>query len=454
MKFFNLLKKELRELINAQMIISLVLVLVIFMLLGNIMSTTISEATREDIQISLSDRDDTEFTAALIDTLQESGADVKLYDTSSAGDDYAAVLRDNGISDIVIIPEGFTEALDSGERPGLITVSEMQSAAMLDALSGGTGSAVSLIESCISAVISERYGVTEEQLSMIDDPIVVTENTVVGSRSAAVSPDSISGRVMVQNEVLPLIVFVLIMMTSQGLMSAIANEKIDKTLETLLSAPISRTAILGAKMLAATIVALINAVFYMVAFSAFMGKAMGEITEDTSAAAGQAGMNLPAIGDMLSLEAAMQRLGISLSLTDFVLVGLQLFFTILICLSVSMILGALVNDTKQAQTMIMPLMMMAMVPYFISLFADVHDLPVAARIVVYAIPFTHTFSAMSNLMFGHDMIFFGGLVYQIIIFAVCMFFALRIFNSDKILTISLNFGSRSRFKKNRGANDE
>ena len=149
----------------------------------------------------------------------------------------------------------------------------------------------------------------------------------------------------------------------------------------------------------------------------------------------------------MTVEAAMDRLGLTLSIGDYILVGLQLFFTIMICLSVSIILGSLVNDTKSSQTVIMPLMMMAMIPYFISMFADVNSMPMVFRVLVYLIPFTHTFSAMSNLMFGHTAIFFGGLIYQIIFFAVCLFLALRLFNSDKILTISLNFGQRSKFKK-------
>ena len=51
---------------------------------------------------------------------------------------------------------------------------------------------------------------------------------------------------------------------------------------------------------------------------------------------------------------------------------------------------------------------------------------------------------MSNLMFGHDIIFFAGLAYQIIVLTVCMFFSLRLFNSDKILTISLKFGKKDK----------
>ena len=86
--------------------------------------------------------------------------------------------------------------------------------------------------------------------------------------------------------------------------------------------------------------------------------------------------------------------------------------------------------------------------------SDINALPTAIRTLVYAIPFTHTFSAMSNLMFGNNAVFFGGLAYQAVFFAVCMFFALKLFKSDKIFTISLNFGQNAKFKKNSANNNE
>ena len=249
---------------------------------------------------------------------------------------------------------------------------------------------------------------------------------------------------MMKNMILPIIVFILIMFTSNMLMSAISNEKIDKTLETLLSAPVSRTAILGAKMLAAAIVALLNAVVYMFGFSSFMSGATDSVSEE---------MGSKLVGQYISVDSALEKLGLTLGVGDYVLIGAQLFLTIMICLSISLMLGALVNDTKQSQTMMMPLMIMAMVPYLISMMADINSLPTAIRMVVYAIPFTHTFSAMNNIMFGNMPIFFGGLAYQFVVFVICMFFALRLFNSDKILTASLNFGQKSKFKKNTSDNE-
>ncbi len=436
MKFFNLLKKELAELITAQTIIGLIVTMTLFMFLGNVMNKTMEEAVKKEYSISLIDRDNTELTKNLIDSLKSANAEIAEYDID--GDNYSEILKTTEKEAVIIIPEGFTEKIENGEAPEIISIAGMDSAAMMSNLTNNNSGAVSLIKNCLSMMLADKAGLDAEDIELINSPLNVSEHTVVSDKSANASADSIMNSLMSQNMILPIIVFVLIMMTSQMLMSAISNEKIDKTLETLLSAPVSRTSILGAKMLAAAIVALLNAAFYTIGFSSFMSGTAGTVTEELTGSIS---------GQYISVDEALNQLGLSLGAGDYILVGLQLFLTIMICLSISLMLGALVNDTKQAQTMVMPLMFMAMIPYIISMFSDINTLPVVIRILVYAIPFTHTFSAMSNLMFGHMGIFFSGLVYQAIAFIVCMFFALKLFKSDKILTASLNLGQKSRFKK-------
>lgn len=445
MKFINLLKKELSELVNFQMLIGLVATVAIFMILGGVMKTTVDEAVdkSENVTINICDRDNTEFTENIIKALDEldddpdSNVTAKLNIIECEGDDYSAILEDNDISGLVIIPEGFTETLDKKEPPEIISVSRMTSAATMSNMDMGNDAAIELIEACISSTIADDAGMDADQYKLMEKPVILTENTVVDDKEARISPANIMSKIMMQNMLLPIIVFVLIMMTSQMLMTSISNEKIDKTLETLLSAPVSRLSVISAKMLAAAVVALINAAVYMFAFSVFVSGATDEVTETVSLAAGSS----------ITVDQALEQLGLNLVLSDYLLIGLQLFCTIMICLSVSIILGALIDDAKNVQNMLMPIMMCAMVPYMISILADINELPMVLRILVYAIPFTHTFTAVPNLMFGNNMLFIIGLIYQIIVFIVCIFFSLRLFMSDKLLTVSLNMGQKSKYKK-------
>lgn len=435
MKFFNLLKKELAELLNAQTIISLVVVMGLLMFMGNFMSNTVEEAIKQEYSVTLVDRDNTEFTADMKEKLKTYGA--KLVEVKDTSEDYAELLKNADKQALVILPKGFSEAVEKGECPEIISVARMKSVSAMSNISGGNGGAVSLINKCISEVFAEKSGLTLEDVARINSPVTVVSQTVVSDKSAEVAAEMVMSKIMMQNMLLPVIVFVLIMMTSQGLMSGISNEKIDKTLETLLSAPVSRTAILGSKMLAAALVAMLNAACFMFGFSSMMSGATEEATADLSSA----------ITEIMPVEQALEQLGLSLGVGDYILVGIQLFLTIMICLCLSLVLGSLISDAKQAQTMIMPLMFGAMIPYMISMLADINSLPIVARIFVYAIPFTHTFSAIPNLMFGNYTIFYIGLVYQAIVFVICMYLALRLFKSDKILTTSLNFGQKSKYRK-------
>lgn len=451
MKFINLLKKELAELVNKNMLLGLVVTVAIFMMLGGIMKTSINEAVDEsrNVTINICDRDKTEFTESILEAMEkvnkdpDSNVSAKINIIECEGDDYAAILADNDISSLVIIPEGFTDSLDKKDQPELISVSRMTSAATMSNIDAGNEGAINLIKQCISSTIAADTGMDDQQYKLMEEPVILTENTVVDDKDARISQDSIMSKIMMQNMLLPIIVFVLIMMTSQMLMSAISNEKIDKTLETLLSAPVSRLSVIGAKMLAAAVVALLNAAVYMVAFSTFVSGATDEVTRTVSEAAGTS----------ITVDQALEQLGLNLGAVDYILIGVQLFFTIMICLSVSIMLGALIDDAKNVQNMLMPIMLCAMVPYIISMLADINSLPMIFRVIVYAIPFTHTFTAVPNLMFGNNMLFIGGLIYQIIVFLICIFFALRLFMSDKLLTVSLNIGQKSKYKKRNKKNN-
>lgn len=446
MKFINLLKKELSELINAQMVFSLIFSLAIFVIMGNVMQSVTAEISEEAShpKINICDLDDTDFTNAMLDSFITEGSNVKI--VSVKNDDYAAPFSGNDMKSYVIIPKGFTDEIKSGKKPEVISVSRIKSASTLSGFTGGTDGTTSLINSYISYELADQQGVSEDNLKIIEAPLKIAEHTVVADKSAKISSNTILGKISTQNMILPIIVLVLLMLTSQSLIASISNEKIDKTLETLLSTPVTRGSVITAKMLAAAIVALINAGVMMIGFSVYTKGMTSAVTSDLGIT--------ETVTKSLSTDDAFRQLGLNLSAVDYALVGVQLFLTIMICLAISIILGALVNDSKSAQTMLLPIMMMVMIPWLISVFTDVNALPTAAKLIVYAIPFTHTFTAIPNLMFGNMTEFWIGLGYQFVIFIIVMFFALKLFKSDKILTISLNFGQKSRFKKSRKTTED
>ncbi|MBO6140865.1 MAG: ABC transporter permease [Ruminococcus sp.] len=432
MKFMHLFKKELKEMLTITTIVTMVFSVMVMMMAGDAMSGALEEAEEESSSITICNLDDTPFTKEVLKFLENpAGGDkneVKYVDIK--GDDYSAELDRLDIKNVVIIPEGFAAHIENSEQAELLYITKMTSLSTMSNVSTGSSNALNLINAAVkSAFYSSKVqsgALKEGEVTMLEAPIKVEEKTIVNGKSEDIAATVIIAATQMSNMFLPIMVFVLVIYSSQMILNAVANEKIDKTLETLLSAPVSRLSVLTAKMLAAGVVAGLNAVVYMFG--------MSKMTESVSKMA----------GDVDGLDKILENLGLTLSAGDYVLVGLQMFMTILITLSISLVLGVLAKDIKSTQSYIMPIMIMAMIPYMLSMFVDISTMSPALKYAVYAIPFTHTFMATQNVMFGNYTLFWAGLAYQAVLLIICMTFAVKVFTSDKIFTMTLSFGRKKK----------
>lgn len=441
MKFISLLKKELRELLTAQLVIVLVVTAGMMFMIGQILSNVVQDAAKESGSLHICDQDDTDLTRSLIQQLKALGYEVDTVEIT--GEDRAAAMSRLELSSLIILPEGFTDGLLHGNDPAQVeTVSVLKNASMVssagDPLAGGLQS----IRTILTQALMEQSGMTQEQAAKAMQPFGTKEITVVRDKSAQINSSTLVGFLSMQNMLVPIVVFMLVMYTSQMIIGAISTEKIDKTLETLLSAPVSRLSVILAKMLAAAIVALLNAVVYMLGFTGYLSSMLSQSIGDASLG--------EVVGQAQTMDDIMTQLGVNMTAGSYLLVGLQMFLTILVTLSVSIILGALVNDAKSAQSVLMPIMVLAMIPYLISMMTDIQSLSPVVRTLLYAIPFTHTFSAMSNVMFGNMTLYWIGAGYQLLVFLICITIALRLFTSDRIFTMSINFGAKKKFSRSKG----
>ncbi|MDE6132395.1 MAG: ABC transporter permease [Oscillospiraceae bacterium] len=453
MKFGNLLKKELRELLTKQAIISMVFTMVLLIVMGQVIGGAMQDAdnSAEDAanNIALCNQDDSEFTKNMLENMENTN--VALVELES--DDYAAELERLDRKSLIIIPQGFGDSIVNQRKVGEVKfVNTLKGGGFSSTMSTATAAeAVSSIEkACSDEFMRNDYGVTDAEIELAKNPVSTTEYTVHKGRTAAASSAGISAVLMLQSMIAPFAIFFLLLMAAQMIMTAISTEKIDKTLETLLSAPVPRMTVLMAKMTAAVITALLNALFMMIGFVFYMlgmaGSAAGEMADAVTGGP----MVSEAAGAVTSTAQAMAELGLALSPADYILFAIQLFLTLAIGLAISLILGAMATDVKSVQTLTMPIMIAVMIPFFVSMFMDVNDMSPVFRTIIYAIPFTHTYTALTNLMNGDMIIFWGGLAYQIVFFAVCMFLAVKMFTTDKLFTMS--FSAESMNKKRKGKN--
>ena len=453
MKFGNLLKKELSELITKQAIVSMIFVLVLFVFMGQIMGHSMEEGF-DTSTLNICIKDDSDFTKNVIDRIKaDETTELNIVDIQS--DNYYDELERLDLKYVVIIPEGYGDTIINEKKPGQLIFASKVSLGFSAAMSSISSSdAVStIVDNSADEAMESIYSLTAEDVALITSPANTVEFSAANGKSVEISAAAVSSIVMMESMIAPFAIFFLLLLASQMIMTAISTEKIDKTLETLLSTPVSRMTVLTAKMVAAIISALLNAVFMIVGFGIYMvsimGGAMSGATNGSANISDIAGMtNVPdtgALTDVISTADAISQLGFSLSGMDILLFGLQLFLTLAIGLSISLILGAAATDVKSVQTLVMPIMIAVMIPFFVTMFMDFGEMPVAAKVIMFLIPFTHSYIALTNLLSGDMIMYWGGLAYQIVFFAVCMFLAVRMFTSDKLFTMS--FSSENKTNK-------
>ncbi|MBQ8781483.1 MAG: ABC transporter permease [Oscillospiraceae bacterium] len=437
MKFGNLLKKELGELITLQAMASMIMVLVLYAFLGQVMGGAMEEGF-DTSTITLCNRDNSAFTLEMLDKITEDGSTVIDY-VDIQGEDYAAELERLDKKNVIIIPEGYGDSVLVDKKPAeLIFVSELATGFGASMSSVSASDAVEVIEEyTTNEIYLQSYGLSAEEIERIKEPVSMVEYTVANGKSSRVSSGMLQALMMMQSMIAPFAIFFLLMMASQMIMTAISTEKIDKTLETLLSTPVSRMTVLLAKMTAAVVSALLNAVFMIGGFGLYMVGMMGSAAEEIASVADGTTAIGESAGEALTAAQAMAELGMNLSAGSYVLFGLQLFLTIAIGLSVALILGAMAGDAKSVQNLTMPIMLAVMVPFFVTMFIDMSTASMGIKVVMFLIPFTHSYTALTNLMNGDMLMFWGGFAYQIVFLVVCMFLAVRMFTTDKIFTMAV-----------------
>lgn len=413
----HLLKKELSELINKQMILGLLGTLLLIILFGGIMTNTVTESMTVSGDLHIVDCDDTEFTRSVIAALEEDGYTVHTADTAQ---DLPALLEENGWKDAVVIEEGFSKAILEERTAGKMqSISLLTSTTSMEMLAGGNDS-LSPVRAKIKELLMAQ--VIGEDMKFLADPIKTTPYTVANGKISQTDTYTLINSLSVFDKLMPLVLFMLIVLTSQTIITAIGAEKADKTLETLLASPVPRGRIIGSKMLAALIVALIYALTYGAGFLVAILMTMSGKDGSLDVA--------EAFKSMATATKATQELGLQIPMWGWAMTLVQLALTLGIALMASIILGALVQDAKGSQTASLPILVLTMFPYILSMISDIRQMEGIAGIVMNLIPFTHTFTATSCLRFHDLSMFWGGLLYQAIFLAVMTFLALKLYQSD------------------------
>lgn len=422
-KFLILLQKEVRELINARTVLPLILVMAVFYFFGGYINKQ-TNVKKGPEPIAIIDQDNSPLSKSLISSLEQVNFSPKIFLTS---DDLSTQMRQENISFGLLIPANFSNSVQNLTPKKIETYTSLKSFSVMNiGKYAGINTAIAQINNQVSNLyLSEK--VPNISPVLLKNPISTTSYTIIKSNISQTDSTAVLSYLGTQTYLIPIILFLVIVFATQMIATSVASEKENKTLETLLTAPINRKVLVTAKMVASGIVGLLLASVYLIGFRSYINgvSSLSTTTQGVSS-------------DVL------HSLGLQLSVQSYLLLGLVLFLGILVALAMAMILGAFAEDVKSVQTVITPLMVLMLIPYFVTLFLDINTLPNIARYIVYAIPFTHVFMAMGNLYLHNTLAVIYGSIYELIVFIIFVWLAAWIFSSDKIMTMRLNFSKKKK----------
>ena len=425
----SIIRKEVRELLTPGSVISVLVMVVLFAGLGGLIGGEVDSAAELPTFGFVVDEDGQYYSdwnpydVLCNETNYGAEADSKIILMDSAyGDDEAilAEMREKGITSVLALPDAdlFMESMTNGTQVTMKQYYLYEPTGLFGTVSSSVlSSVVSILNTSLSQEIMSSAG-TGLDYDFVTNPIVSGTNdvsTIVdGEVHTGITPSDISNEITSQTLMIPIVIMIIIMMVGSIVISSMGSEKENKTLETLLTMPIKRTSIVSGKIVAAAIVGLVYGLAYMVGMSIYMGSMTGTI-------AGSSSVNL-------------EDLGMSLDILDWFLIMVSMFLAIVCALGICMILGAFAKNYKSAQTMTMPLSILAMIPMFIIMFTGWYGSGGVLQAITFAIPFSHPMMAMQALMYGDMTLVLGGIAYMAVFALVSILITVRLYNSDILIT--------------------
>jgi len=457
-KFWIIFKKETKAWLTVGSIISLVFIFVAFSLLGNFIGGMIDG---DSIIIEVGDSDDyaghdighahhtneiivsAAMVVGLIDhdnsqlsnMVREALASWNRLATPASNDPTEAMIElenyvfygeEIRVGSLIVINRGFESTIRAGHHAMVDIHTAIDSFGGIGGMAGmGAHGALSIVNSVVSQYLLAETA-ADVDLWFATNPVFAQEYTFLNNHSEPVSASMVHGYVSGQLVFVPIVAFMIITTAASLLAMSMVNEKADKTLETLMTAPINRMSVLAAKILSSAIYSAIYALVFVFAYGNFMETLGG-------------GGNMP-----YGFIEAVENFGITFNVITYLVIGVQLFLSVLCGLAIALIIGMMVDDVQTLQRYMMPLTVVMLVPYILTLILDVNTLPLIAQIGVYLIPFAHTFTAAANLFMQNYTLIAIGLVYQTVFVIIMLSIAVRIFNSDKLFTLGQMFSSKTK----------
>lgn len=418
--FGNFLAKELKELIRDPKILlgMVVFPLIIFPVIGGIMGYAIQSAQEqaEKATLVVVNNDGGNWSEIFVGFLR-SMAKVSVEDNVTLNNENALrLLSKYNTTQFMEIPKGFSANMTKHFKFNQSIVASVKFYGSIEGTSAFGNIGSSIFDNLIH----------QFNRAMAPDAVYSEKSAIIkGEIKYGVDPALISSLMISQSIAMPITIMILLQVSMQIAATSVAMEKEEKTLETLLTLPMDRFVILAGKLSGSIVVAAVGALAFMVGYNYMLGSLMSRIPTSVN----------------LDLEA----LGLVPSPFGYLLLGVSLFVALLSALALAVIMSAFAEDVRSAQSLVSYIYPLIFIPAFVLMYLDVNSLPLALRIVLYAIPYSHPIMASKGIVMGEYWTAMLGIVYVTAFTLTIMYAASRLFATEKILTAKLKFkGLRGR----------
>ena len=254
---------------------------------------------------------------------------------------------------------------------------------------------------------SRVYHILETSLTAYEDQLSnrfdINRADSEGAAFDRASSDEMLGSIL--SKLIPMLILMLLCVMAIA-PSAIAGEKERGTIATLLVTPLRRNELALGKVVSLSCIALLSGI------SSFIGIVL----------------SLP---KMIPTDAAGVELGLNFTGSDYVVLLLIIFATVLIMASAVSILSALAKDVKNAGTMITPFMLVVMFCGLTPMFQN----GAPESLTAYLIPFYNSIQVMTSV-FAHEMRWMPVIVTlaaNVVYTGIAVWVLTRMFNSEKVM---------------------
>ena len=381
----TIIKKEFarffgdRQLLFTTVIMPGLLIYIIYSLMGNGINKMVTEGQNEVVTMRVEN-----MPQSLAPVLRGLDSSLVIVEQPFTDEDIAQ-LEDKEINAVLLrFPERFDEVLTSPIDPSDLPNVEIYY--------NSTNNASSRVYMIVSTMLG-NYG----------RPFTVNVPQSEEQRFDQASDESIGA--MVWSKILPMLI---IMMLFSGVMaiapSAIAGEKERGTIATLLVTPMRRNELALGKIISLSCIALLSGI------SSFIGIALSL-------------PNMVPVGE--------GALAFHYTTTDYVVLLLVIFASVLIMASAISLLSALAKDVKNAGTMVVPFMLVVMLAGLLPMFQT----STPTNLGIYLIPFYNSIEVMTAV-FAHEMSWMPvviTLASDVVYTGIAVWGLTRMFNSEKIM---------------------